>query len=657
MALTVSSRFRLIKFTNSNARITIAYTFDDGIIETLGALYGRDLPSDHIDRGKLDILQEIYASADGFLDDTGTSLAILLSGFYSSGRFILDIAELEDNGFVNPLIPGSYDRVQMLQQTLGVFQTEVEEIETDATSGRKDIKTHAGTVPVPRVAESIMQSLEDFFLQVISGETQRVISLFLSTDQAVTTANAGNRAQIKALLLWLEDVRDSGDVVDIDAITEAEIEAGTQGNRIYEFDQETGSTVRFTCNAFGLQVLNAGRFVRLHVTSTADSPELFNYADVAAYFDGQEIVISTTEADEKPPFGSLDVEAKGESLRLDGGRIRIEDRHPVIEVLDENDKPHRIIMGYGVTRAYDDLQNAPDSRKYPPVIYAPSVVIHFGPDADANGGIRLHTPPEQIPVGDSGDVNLIFHNREDPTAADPKTFTLHKWGSGAVGGRILRLLAGEQTTFRVVKREDGTGEVIDAVPVSREFLAAGANVGHLNNLGGYLTDGTSNYRLRPVRFPLEATASVYKIHSEALVIGTGAFASGQPLDSISAGDLAGPNAVLIDKDGHLSAKASLSVSTGASASGTIPPGHGLVFFRKRGFDTLRGPQEQSKATLGQNEQDTWSLNWELDVVSGDVVIPMFRYRDTASLSWSQVQEDSIDLSFRLTEFVHQEYTP
>ena len=52
-----------------------------------------------------------------------------------------------------------------------------------------------------------------------------------------------------------------------------------------------------------------------------------------------------------------------------------------------------------------------------------------------------------------------------------------------------------------------------------------------------------------------------------------------------------------------------------------------MFFRKRGFDVLRGPQESSKATLGQNEQDTWSLNWELDVLSGDVVIPMFRYRD------------------------------
>ena len=352
----------------------------------------------------------------------------------------------------------------------------------------------------------------------------------------------------------------------------------------------------------------------------------------------------------------MEVETKGESLRLDGGRIRIENRHPIIEVLDENEKPHRVIMGYGVTRAYDDLQNAPNSRKYPPVVYAPSVVVHFGPDADANGEIRLLTPPEQIPGGDSGDVNLIFHNREDPEATDPKTLSLDEWGSGSVGGLIIRLLAGEQCTLRIVKREDGTGEVIDAVPISREFLAAGANVGALNNLGGYLTDGTS-YRVRPIRFPLEASASVYKIHSEALLISNGAFASGQPLASISTGDLAGPNAILINKNGHLSAKVSLSISTGATASGTIPTGHGLVFFRKRGFDVLRGPQESSKATLGLNEQDTWSLNWELDVISGDVIIPMFRYRSNTSLSFSNVQVDSIDLAYRLTEFVHQEYTP
>ena len=70
-------------------------------------------------------------------------------------------------------------------------------------------------------------------------------------------------------------------------------------------------------------------------------------------------------------------------------------------------------------------------------------------------------------------MNLIFHNREDPEATDPKILTLDEWGSGSVGGLIIRLLAGEQCTLRIVKREDGTGEVIDAVPVSREFLASG----------------------------------------------------------------------------------------------------------------------------------------------------------------------------------------
>ena len=46
---------------------------------------------------------------------------------------------------------------------------------------------------------------------------------------------------------------------------------------------------------------------------------------------------------------------------------------------EDGSKPHKIIMGYGVTRAYDDLQNAPNSRKYPPVIYAPSAVITSAP--------------------------------------------------------------------------------------------------------------------------------------------------------------------------------------------------------------------------------------------------------------------------------------
>ena len=338
MALTPSSRFLSIVVSRGlPTSVKVEYRLSDDSYAEI-RMYGADLASDHADRDALDTLQGIYASAEGFLDSDGNSLAVSVRSFIARGVQVKDIDELENHGFWNPLIDGSFERAQMLQQTLGVFQAEVESVETDATSGRKDIKTHAGTIPVPRVAESLMQSMEDFFLQVISGDTGRVISLFLSTDQAVTTSNAGDRAQIKALLLWLEDVRDSGDAVDVDAITESEIETGTQGNRIYEFDQASGSTVRFTCNAFGFQVLVGGRYVRLHVTSTSDSPELFNIPDVAAYFDGEEIVISTTEADEKPPFGSLEVETKGQSLRLDGARISIENRHPIIEVLDEDGK-------------------------------------------------------------------------------------------------------------------------------------------------------------------------------------------------------------------------------------------------------------------------------------------------------------------------------
>ena len=49
---------------------------------------GGDLPSDHEDRADLDVLQEIYASSDGFQDADGNDIAVKASGFFRGGTAI-----------------------------------------------------------------------------------------------------------------------------------------------------------------------------------------------------------------------------------------------------------------------------------------------------------------------------------------------------------------------------------------------------------------------------------------------------------------------------------------------------------------------------------------------------------------------------------------
>ena len=79
--------------------ISISYDLSDGAYDTLLVLKGGDLPSDHEDRADLDVLQEIYASSDGFQDEDGNDVAVKASGFFRGGTSIEDLELLEANGY------------------------------------------------------------------------------------------------------------------------------------------------------------------------------------------------------------------------------------------------------------------------------------------------------------------------------------------------------------------------------------------------------------------------------------------------------------------------------------------------------------------------------------------------------------------------------
>ena len=481
------------------------------------------------------------------------------------------------------------------------------------------------------------------------------IRRYFATDEAVSSATLGNNADIKALLVWLESIRYSGPAVDMTAVTREEVEDAVDG-RTYEFEQSNGDDVRFSLRTganFGVLVLLDGRTVRMYVNQEAASPDDFSSIHFSLALDDVTVMVTGVEgAQEKPPIGSTEVEMIMQRALLDGGVLEIQDNHPVIEVLDDRNEKHRIVLGYGITRPYSSLLAAPASAKYPPLIYAPECVIHFGPDEPANGKIRLRDPFAQIPVGDSGDWHLIVHNREDPFDNNPKTLEIVDWEND----NVLTLLAGEQCALRMVRREDGTGELIDAVPVIREAHFAGANIGNVGGLGGYLSDGTG-YRARPILLPLpnDSDTSIYRLHTEAMDVGNNALSAGSSMDTVSASGLSIPQAIIFQKPGHVAWQMTLNISTGGT-SGNIPKGHGLAFYRKRGSTLLRGPREVSKSALYNNGSDTWSLAWEIDVDLADILIPMFRYHGTTtSLGFSNVNIDSVDFSMRMTEIVHREY--
>ena len=75
------------------------------------------------------------------------------------------------------------------------------------------------------------------------------------------------------------------------------------------------------------------------------------------------------------------------------------------------DRTRRLIVGYGVSMPYDDLEDGAYNVKATPKTWGVNA-IHFGPAETANGITRIRTPIDQI-VEASNDWECTFHNRNE----------------------------------------------------------------------------------------------------------------------------------------------------------------------------------------------------------------------------------------------------
>ena len=141
MALTTTSRFK---------SVTLLYPFasqlnscrailTDGTQVSIGLIAGEPASGTQA-ATDLGILQDIHASDDGFMDADGDAVTVTLS----EGPVGLTLDDLEPNGFVNPLLAGSYDRIANLKAVRGALMKHATVVD-DATSGRRDIQVSGGT--------------------------------------------------------------------------------------------------------------------------------------------------------------------------------------------------------------------------------------------------------------------------------------------------------------------------------------------------------------------------------------------------------------------------------------------------------------------------------------------------------------------------------
>ena len=395
MPLTTSDTFSRVRLKLSGDIVRLSYDLTDGSWDTIYFDEG-ELPDGHAQQADVDVLREIYASADGFQDGDGNDLAVLVGLFYRDGTAVNDPALLEANGFPNPLLTGTYERLANLNKVRGALLLEGS-VEEDATTARRDIKLKGGVIPETRTPESgaLMVSLEDINILVFNSDTF-ITRLLFSSDEAPTDATLGDSAYVKAFLSWLDANHYSGTAVNLTATTTTQVEAAIGGNRVYQYAQDDGELVRFSYSG-DIVFLNSFREMQLYWTIASASPGTFNSTEFEEALDDELITVDgITDPQEKPPFGSTEIEVN--ALRLNMDRMRLENAsdYPVIEYRDESNKKRRLIVGYGASMNYADLLIGTYNVTTTPKTWGINA-IHFGPDETANGTTRLRTPIDQIP--------------------------------------------------------------------------------------------------------------------------------------------------------------------------------------------------------------------------------------------------------------------
>ena len=430
--------------------------------------------------------------------------------------------------------------------------------------------------------------------------------------------------------------------MDLTATSTTEVEAAIGGTRVFEYEQDDGESVRFSYSGDVVFLLSF-RVMQLYWTIASDSPGTFNETEFEEALDAEVITVSDiTDSQEKPPFGSIEIAVNAQRVNMDRMSLENASDHPVIEYRDEVDRKRRLIVGYGLSMPYDELEDGAGNVTATPKTWGVNAV-HFGPGATGPGTTRVRTPIDQIPEP-GNDWECTFHNRD---TAEP--WELQDWD----GDNLATLLPDERLTVRMTRRGDGTGELIDAVPFSRVLRFSADTLGTLEDSGYYTW--SAGRRARTLNYPTEATANIWKMHEECFQFGDSTFNDAIALSSAGPADLDLPTSIIFQKPGKVRVSMFVGVSVGGS-SGTVPDDHGLAFVRLDGTTVRLGPY-LAHQTVGTNENEIWQLGWDFDVVMEDIFLPLFRYPGNTSLAFSNFGLSEMEMDIEMTEVIHREYTP
>ena len=644
MAITATTQFQLVGLACDWARSTVALHVRTSDSVSSSFYFGATAEEDrYTGDADLQAVRDIWASDDGFQDTDGNDLTVLISGIHAD--FIGTPADLEKVGLFNPLDADSYGRWKNAQEVQGAFVKHAT-VEEDSDTGRRDIKTSGGFVPVKRISDSgeVQQSLEDWTASNVVGKLRLTIYARAGEEFAGTDLIT-DLPRIEAMIRFLEENRTSGSAINFaSGITLSGLHAALV-LRSYTIDQDISSVTKnivldLSSSARNLTMLN----LTFNVTSGTLSVSLLN-----TMLSGTSFGLETDAAIEEPPFGDTGVRLIAERIELADGQF-ISDRG--IPTWRIEGRSHPMGGSYGKTIRLHNLTLHDDGYHFFPWTDRETVydlrAVHIKDFFDVV--VRLGAYDEMA-LATGSQFAFDIHNANDHGGATVKV-------DDENGTDIITLLP--QETFSVVTEwfTNGNGEIRSARRIPRPLeVSADNSYGSAGDTGYW--EARSTHWARPILFPAESErASDLHYAADVFEFGTANIANGNSITG-SGFNMFVPAAFKLLKANGRFRYHMTAVARASSSPGSVFPN--IQLWRQRGglgndpVILLTTPHTLMEA----NDEQLWQIIFEDEgdhVQEGDVFLPVFEYNKNSSRPPSNVNMVAFRLSVYLDEEIALEYT-
>ena len=650
MVLSTSSRFvelyiGILGTGSATIPSSINYETDETNNERSNVILSRGFGQRYLsteDAARLAILQEIYASSDGFRDLAGGDLDLRVIGF--GGPYHTELPEyLETIGSYNPLESGSFERWQnhgkRVQGALAHSSTFTEDSDTQhaVMSFKTQIKTEDYT---PNSGNYQIPFSEIDFVPLNSTHFRFEFNI-PETDE-YTASNLHEITILKALHKWLEDHYVSGTGTGVVGSSVGSLNSYTQG-RHYSVTISSGNTKTFTVTqaAYGLASSSYIFFFSMNFQLTSSSAT-YSTSVWEAYLTSHRQTLSAAGVASKSPLGSNAQPIGAQSLDFGNDRKFLLERGvPVLQIKDQGDDTSRkIIIGQDRVASYSDLASHSSGAKLMPAPHERvfSNTIHIGPGLSTDPLLRMQTPP--IMAGlmyNHREVNI--HNRDTNRIA-----TIADWN----GVSRITLNPGQKCTIAFSSHDDGGGEAFGVDIPRRIMLADISNLGALNTVNYYTGNSTQWARPCPTPTSLQFAHFDY----DAFSIGTGTLVDATQISATNF--VHTPQTIKILKKGefHFRQRVQIEITAadGVWASATLY----IVRVRGSTMSLLDPSTEFGISSSSAGRVFSWELLDEVEV--NDLFGAFIYYPNTVSLSPSGIQITSSRIEATLKPDLIVEYS-